>query len=383
MAVNRRLFFIKRMVTSACGRFFSLRGDVSDGESLHQAGVFIQEKNKYERPQRTQMTVNETAFVDCPPCSYGPYCQFHTDHYGIPALQSFQRSIESFPTSLVLLAFLLGTLWNALAIGTFCQSPAREMGTGIYRLWISITGQIALTIVITHLLLEKNHIEAFGCYALEYLRKVLHALFDSLTACTMLERTMVIFQSISFNKQGSRRVAKRVVPILVVYHFASGLPESFYRRMTYSSNQYWCTLVITHPLLRSYQSAANLVHLMVPFTINLCLPCTWIIALTVHKSTLNRNTSIWTNLKNVLCNYHLMMISCYTLVLLNLPRVVFTLRVTCIQSRWQYVGYFLSLVPMAAVLFIFVLPSPKYRSILMGLIGRLANSRHRMTNDLM
>jgi hypothetical protein len=121
-------------------------------------------------------TVNSTLSAHCSSCSYGPLCQFTSEYYGILSLEAFLCSIKPIPTSIFICILLIGTLCNLLAIGTFCQSNAREMGSGIYRLWISIVGQLGLTVVIIHIILEKNNSGRISCFIFEYLRKVLHAL---------------------------------------------------------------------------------------------------------------------------------------------------------------------------------------------------------------
>ncbi len=325
--------------------------------------------------------LNSTISSYCSSCSYGPVCQFTTVYYGITSLQMLMCSIESIPNSIILCILFLGSLCNLFSICTFCQPNTREMGSGIYRLWISIVGQVGLTIVISHILLEKTNNEIIGCFILEYFRKALHALYDSLTACTTLERTMVIYQGISFNKIGSRRVAKLVIPILISYHFVSILHEPFRRQLVYSFDRYWCTLKFLDHSLLNYESARNILNFILPYFINLILPIIWILTLTKQKSTLHKNITIWMNFKNVLSTYKHTLISCYILVLFNTPRFIFTFYLTCIRLQWQHtayiIAYFLSLVPLMTNLFIFVLPSPKYRPECFSFIQRVTRYRYR------
>jgi hypothetical protein len=266
---------------------------------------------------------------------------------------------------------------NFLAIGTFCQPKTREIGNGIYRLWISIIGQIGLIVLVSHILLEKTNHEIINCYILEYLGKVLHALYDSLTACTSLERTVVIYQGISFNKLDSRRMAKLIIPILIIYHFISILYQPFYHQIIFSFNRYWCIFQISNSLLRNYQSTINILHFILPYLINLILPIIWILTLTKSKLALHKNTSIWNNLKKVLSDYKHTIIANYILVLFNTPRFISIFYLTCIQYSWQNIAYLLSLIPFLINLFIFVLPSPKYRPELFNFIQSIVKYRYR------
>jgi hypothetical protein len=324
--------------------------------------------------------LNSTTISNCSSCSYGPLCQFTTAYYGITSFQEVLCSIEYTSISTIIGVFLLGSLLNLFAIGTFCQLKARELGNGIYRLWISIIGQIGLIVIVSHILLEKTNHEIINCYLLEYLRKVLHALYDSLTACTSLERTIVIYQGISFNKLDSRRVAKLIIPILILYHFVSVLYEPFYRQIIHSFNRYWCILKISNHSL-NYESTINIFHFILPYSINLILPIIWILTLTKNKSTLHKNTSTWSNLKKVLSDYKHTIITNYILVLLNTPRFISIFYLTCIQLKWQNtvynISYLLSLIPLLTNIFIFVLPSPKYRPELFNFIQCIVKYRYR------
>ncbi|CAF2463681.1 unnamed protein product [Rotaria sp. Silwood2] len=327
-------------------------------------------------------SLNSTISSNCSSCFYGPFCQFSTAYYGIISLQTLLCSFEYIPISILISILFVGSVCNLLAIGTFCQSKAREMGSGIYRLWISIIGQCGLTVVVIHILMEQNNSEMIGCFILEYLRKVLHALYDSLTACTTLERTIVIFQGITFNRMRSRRLSKLIIPILILYHFVSIVYEPFSRQLIYSLNRYWCILEFSNYSIVIHQSITNICHFILPYFINLISPIIWVLALTKSKSTLNKNFSTWINLKNVLCTYKHTIISCYILVIQNTPRFIFTFYLTCIKLQWQnkaYItAYFLSLVPLMSNLFIFVLPSPKYRLEFFGLVQRIIKYRYRL-----
>lgn len=302
---------------------------------------------------------------NCSSCSYGPLCQFSTAYYSITSFQSIVCSIERIPVALVISIFLLASLMNLLAIGTMRRPKPLERGSGIYRLWISIIGQIGLTILVIHLLLEKLNYQWISCYILEYLRKAIHALYDSLTACLVLDRTMIIYQGIAFDKLASCRKAKLVITISIVYHLLSIIYEPFYRHIAYSIDRNWCILKFSHHSFSYYYRILNLVHFILPYGINLIFPFFWIFMLTKHKSTLNANHSTWKNLKKVLSSYRYNIIATYILVLLNTPRLISMFYLTCIEQPWQntiyIIAYFFSFIPLLINLFIFVLISPTYR----------------------
>lgn len=327
-----------------------------------------------------------TTASDCSSCSYGPLCQFTTTYYGITSFQTVLCSIEHIPVSLLIGIFLLASISNLLAMGTMSRPKPVERGGGIYRLWISIIGQIGLTVIVSQIFLEKFNYETINCYLLEYLRKALHALYDSLTACIVLDRAMIIYQGIAFSKIGSCRVAKIVIPILTIYHLMSIIYEPFYRHIATSFNRDWCVLKFPHHAFSFYYKMSNLLHFILPYAINFIFPFFWIFMLTKHKSTLHTNHSNWMNLKKVLFTYRYNIITTYTLVLLNTPRLISMFSLTCIEQSSQntvyILAYFCSFIPLLANLFIFILPSPTYRPEFVEFIQHILRYRHRIQYNL-
>ncbi len=53
------------------------------------------------------------------------------------------------------------------------------------------------------------------------------------------------------------------------------------------------------------------------------------------------------------------------IIILEIPRFILTFALACIEHRWQrYVyltGYIISFLPLIGILFIYVIPSPKYK----------------------
>ena len=303
--------------------------------------------------------------------------QMSIDHH-LSSLNIFSCSLRSFPISPIIFIFLLGTICNILMIATFCKKPTREMGTGIYRLWIAITGQLGLTVIVIHLTIDKHFDCRLLCFLFDYLGRAFHNFYDSLTACTALERTFLILQGLAFKKSSSRWVAKWIVAGLLVYHFLSIIHEPIYGHRHIYLNHSDC-----YPhLIGNYSKSISLLQFLLPYLLNLLLPILWIFKLTESKKKLNSNQSLLANLKKVLTSYKFTLISCYTLVLLNSPRF-WSICMSFVNSNQQesifiLIAYWISLIPMVFSIFLFVLPSPKYRPELFGLIQNLLRYRNRM-----
>ncbi len=313
----------------------------------------------------------------CSPCFYGSICQFTTSYYSISTEALPDTFIQSKRTiASVLFILLISTICNVLSIAVFCQAKPRQMGNGIYRLWITIIGQLGTMVLSARLLriFGRQGSGIIDCFGLEYLISVLPAIYYSLTACVAIERVAVAYQHLSFNLDRSRHVARIVVPSLILYHFLVVLYEPFHRRLlvdTQSSDRLWCSLDLHTWFLNTYERTTNIVHLVLPFAFNLLSPLIMLIILTRHKRTVNENSTTWLNFINVLRTHKNNLITPSLLVLLISPRVILTFLLTCITQPWQntayIVAYLLSLMPLMTSLFIFVLPSSERREELYGI----------------
>jgi len=105
--------------------------------------------------------LNSTISDYCPSRSYRAVSQFTTVYYSITSLKMLICPIASLPNSIILCILFLGNLCNLFAICTFCQPNSREMGGGIYRLWISIVGQVDSEVVVSYILLQWTRDEIF------------------------------------------------------------------------------------------------------------------------------------------------------------------------------------------------------------------------------
>ncbi|CAF4495705.1 unnamed protein product, partial [Rotaria sp. Silwood2] len=126
------------------------------------------------------------------------------------------------------------------------------MGNGIYRLWISIIGQIgimAITIRLLLIIVTKSS-QWLTCFGFDYLISISISLYYSLTACIAIERTLVAYRHLLFNKMQSRNVAKIIILILIVYHSLIPIPEFFQRHLLYDhhfSDHHWCSINYNNP----------------------------------------------------------------------------------------------------------------------------------------
>ncbi|CAF0723108.1 unnamed protein product [Adineta steineri] len=304
----------------------------------------------------------------CPRCYYGSECQFTTLYYSISLEALLYTSLQS--TKIFLILFI-GIICNTVSIVTFCQKTTRELISGLYRLWIAIIGQLGTIILIIRvfIMLNKKNTGIINCFVLDYLISVLSSLHYSLTACMAIEKIVVAYKHLSFDKEGSRHKAKIIIPILIIYHFLI----AFYKLFQY---QLRADLHSTHNYyLSTFEKILNIIHLILPIIFNLFSPIILIIILVKHKITLKPDVSLWSNFKEVLYTYRRNIISPYILVIFTIPYLIVTFYFNCITQSWQnqlYLSvYLIYLIPLMTSLFIFILPSPKCREELYKMYHRL------------
>jgi hypothetical protein len=87
----------------------------------------------------------------------------------------------------------------------------------------------------------------------------------------------------------------------------------------------------------------------------------------------NRDTRFFI-LKEQLLKYKPLIISPIVILVLEIPRFILTFTLACIDHPWQrYVyltGYLISFLPLTGVLFIYILPSPKYKKQLQTVVKK-------------
>lgn len=213
------------------------------------------------------------------------------------------------------------------------------MGNGIYRLWIVIIGQFGTMILGAHPLhiFAPHGSSIINCFGLEYLISVLSAIYYSLTTCVAIEQAVVAYQHLRFVKNQSRHVAKIVIPTLIFYHFLVAFHEPFHHQLLsdiYFPDRRWYALHRHTGFLSICEKITNIVHFILPYTLNLFTPLIMLSILTKHNAGLGRNTTIWRRFKSVLYTYKNNLITPYLLVLLTTPCLILTFYLTCITQPW-------------------------------------------------
>lgn len=320
----------------------------------------------------------------CQECFYGSECHLSTEGYIIsldPILGyhiqpnvkwNHQPMIVKVSMGITLVLFIFGLISGSLSIITFHTQKSREVGCGYYLFASSIIAILmicVLTLKFVHLLLsqmqtiQNRSLLFFNCLIIDIVLMVLMASNEWLIAAVAIERLINAAQGTSFNKNKSKYLAKRIIPVICLLITLSHVHDPIYRRLIDDfdgdEQRVWC--FVEYPSsMKSYNSFITLIHLFGPLSINL-ISALIIIRVVVHRRS---NVEFETSFKNELYRHKHLFFPPATLVLLGSPRVIITFFSGCMRSSrdpWLYLfGYFIAFVPSMLTFFVFVLPSKTY-----------------------
>ena len=325
--------------------------------------------------RHTSLGVTKDPFLcACPVCYYGSLCQFTTTQYTI-SLDAFE--INSYLFICICVVSFIGIIANSFSIDVFFRRKSCQVGSGFYLRVLSLVGQVNLLLFLLKMcqiyLQWSNHLVI--CLVVEYLLGTLPSIFDWLAACVAIERLIGVIKKSQFNQAKSRRASKWVIPLVIFVVLGTSIHEVFYREIIKDpkrTEQSWC--IVNYPrhfhAINLSRKIFNLIHLISPFLISFGSSIL-LLALTIQRKyslqTNNQKSQDKACLKLFRRELSLIkhsLISPCLLVLFGLPRLILTFAFACIEHSWQekfyMISYLISIIPMTAVLFIFVFPSTVY-----------------------
>lgn len=326
----------------------------------------------------------------CTDCYFGTQCQFFAKGFGLTLDDILRYEIRrhlhllqqpvSVKTSALLTGLMLGMgfMSSTMSYLTFQRQHAREVGCGLYLFSSSITSFLTVVIftmkfwslVCSQLELITGQMTVrLGCIFIEPVLKVLFYFDQWLKACVALERSMMIFQGVSFDKAKSIRTARWIISLLPVLIISSTIHELIYRELVDNGedagHQTWCVTRYS-TLVQSYNSFIVIAHFLAPLLINLASPLFIILRIARRRMAIQQQCSYRAQLRHELNEHKHTVISPIILVLLSLPRLIISLIASCIKTEHDpglYLSaYFISFIPSVLTFVVFVLPSDLYRA---------------------
>ena len=324
----------------------------------------------------------------CPECFYGSKCQFTTKSsilsldtilgYSIRPHAPLSRQFIPIKVSLIITISMLciGCINGLVSIMTFRIKSLQESGCGCYLLALSIVSlllMIFFTLKFLFLLLSQMAILTnrtfldINCVSMDFLLRSFLAISDWLNASIAIERAIMTVQGISFNKKKSRHVARLVLILVVLIVFASHVHDPIHRRIIEDEEdeRLWCIVQYRSFHLEIFNSVMNVLHFVLPFSINLISALTIIVTAARQRASVQKQLSYREHLHEQWSHHNHLIISPIILVLLAVPRLIISFLSGCMKSTrdpWLFLaGYFISYVPPLLTFVIYVLPSTTYK----------------------
>ncbi|CAF1545436.1 unnamed protein product, partial [Adineta ricciae] len=322
----------------------------------------------------------------CPDCYYGTVCQFSTKQLsltldailGYRILPHLTFSQQPFVVKIAMITtiiiFCLGILSSFFSFLTFRTQKTRDVGCGLYLYASSITSMITLCVFLMKFsflvafqmkIIRKDIISHVQCRILDFLLRFLLSNFDWLNGCVAVERALNVSKGITFDKAKSKRIAKRMIFIVLFVTFLTHIHDVIHRQLV-DDEEAERTLCITKysSLLKIFDNIITIFHFSFPFFINFFSTVFLIIRATRIRSNAKKDETFKRLLREQFLHHKHVLISTTLLVLLASPRIIISFTSGCMKSArdaWFYlIGYFISFIPSMLFLIIFILPSKLY-----------------------
>ena len=339
---------------------------------------------------------------------FGSLCQFSMKNYFIildsligPDIQNGYSSFKQQPTiisiTLIVLVSIVavGSISNLINFIVLSNKKLQRVGCNIYLLHVTIVSQLALMTLLSRFLymlfiqiydVENTLAIKMCCICLEYLLCLLPPLFDRFIVCISMQRAYIVIHNVQFTQLvalNRTKLTYYIIVLIYLFNILSTLHRPFHlvlvgEPILYSERirHLWCILQFNSNRWNIYEKFINIFHLFVPLLLNLISIISFLcykikFQLTLSTTTTSSNKNCCRTLQNQLSKYKTVFISTFLIILLEIPRCVVTLFYACITHQWHrsilLIVNLISFLPLTTLLFIFILPSPKYKQHLQAL----------------
>jgi hypothetical protein len=327
-----------------------------------------------------------TAICDCSECYYGFRCQFSTKGISLsldviigyhirPNISlSNQPLITKVSIAITMLITVIGILDSLLAIVTFRKKQLRNIGCGIYLLISSILSLLTMIVFALKFWLllfaqmgtiTNRSFLRFNCISIDYLLRVFVTTIDWFNTCVAVERMITVIKGPSFDKSKSKRVTKWIIIFVVLFTTSTTIQDPIYRDLIDDKEEQrtWC-LIKYSPSIQVFNSIIFYIHFLTPFIVNIISALAIIFVSAQQRSKAQKRLSYKQHLRQQFQQHKHLLTSSFILVILALPRLIFSSLSTCMKSPrdpWLFlIGYFISFIPSAITFMVFILPSNTY-----------------------
>ncbi|CAF1355118.1 unnamed protein product [Adineta steineri] len=334
-------------------------------------------------------------------CVIGDQCNFYIKGIGLTLDDILQHELQpntvlnnqsfsiKLSAGLTIIMFIAGLINSVLSFITFQSKDSQQVGCGMYLLTSSITSLLTISmfiikfwfVVLTHINVSTSlSVLRGGCVSIESILKLFLYLDGWLNACVAVERAVLIFKGVNFDKTKSKSIARRTILILPFCIFGTLIHELAFRRLFVyetrldkidtnktnedTNNRYVSCITRYSPSVQDYNTAVLFFHLVGPFIVNLFSALFIIFGGAHQRSMVRTNQSFKEHIQEQFREHKQLIISPIVLLVLSIPRLIISLLPGCVKTSenlWLYLGaYFISFTPSMLIFLIFVFPSELY-----------------------
>jgi hypothetical protein len=332
----------------------------------------------------------------CPQCFYGSQCQFTTSGFGL-SLDSIltyhiqphvklihQPILVQVTAGLCIIFIIIGFLNGLLSLIIFKNKLVCEVGCGVYLLVSSINILLTMTFfglkVWILLLAQMSIIEnrtflTIQCYSIDFFLRFCLCMDQWLNACVALERAVCTIKGAGFNKNKSKRVAKVMIIILVIFNIGTNIHDPIYRKLIDGERsfeddddyipQIWCIINYKPASLSTYNNIIHTFNFFGSFITNFLSAIILITKKSVQRANVQSHRNFFDILREQSHEHKHLLIAPIVLVILAIPRLIIAYTTKCMESQddaWLYlIAYFIPFTSTMLTFVIFVVPSEFYK----------------------
>lgn len=320
-----------------------------------------------------------------------------------------QSSLIQVGAGITLIMFVAGLTNGIFSLITFQNKKLREIGCGLYLLASSVTSLLTITMFTVKfwfVALIQMHASANSfilradCVVIGPLLKLCLYLDGWLNACVAIERTVSVSKGVTFNKRKSKRAARWIIIVLLIFVIGTVIHEPLHHDLfqhtihkykplynnlamnismkndtihqktemnqsyEYEAEHHVLCVIRYSRSLQTYNAITLFLHLLVPSIANLCSALYIIFGTARQRSAAQTKQTFREHVLKQLSEHKQLVISPIILLVLALPRLIISLVSGCIDpssNPWLYFfGYLISFTPPMLIFVVFIFPSELY-----------------------
>ncbi|CAF1445939.1 unnamed protein product [Adineta ricciae] len=327
-----------------------------------------------------------SSFCVCQDCYVGSRCHLPTHGFSLSLDLIFgyqirphvkldnQKYIVKLTIVLTTLMFAVGFLSSVFSMITVRTKTASSTGCGLYLFASSVISLIMINVLIIKFAILiasqigtlRNRTSLSGqCRCLDFLLRVLLSCSDWLSACVAIERAVTIVQGVAFDKAKSKRTAKWVILLVMLFTVGTHIHDPLHRGLVddEEESRTFCIAQYT-PSIQVFDRVVNALHFFVPLAVNCFCALIVIIAAARRRSKVDKKQSNKEILREQIKQHKHLLISPTILAILAVPRLIISFLSECMKSprnaRLYVIGYFISFAPPMSIFVVFIVPSQSY-----------------------